>query len=64
MGAAFGMAFAVVLLATNMLSLRSLAAASANVTASTLIVLISGAMTFTPFVIATAIGLYGRGIAR
>ena len=41
--------------------MRSLVAASADVTASTVIVVISGAMTFTPFVILTAIGMNGLG---
>ena len=61
MGAAFGVAFAIVTLATDMFGMRSLVAASADVTASTVIVVISGAMTFTPFVILTAIGMNGLG---
>ena len=57
MGSALGVIFGLVLLATNTLSIRSLVGASTDVAGATAIFLLGCAMTFTPLVISTAVGL-------
>lgn len=56
-GSAFGMMFGLTLLATDTFGLQSLIAASPEATAVTTIFLAGSAITFTPLVISTAIGL-------
>jgi hypothetical protein len=55
LGAVVGVIFGVVLLITDSLGIRSLVIASGDITATTVIFLVGSAMTFTPFVVATAI---------
>jgi hypothetical protein len=57
MGSAVGVLFGIGLLMTNTLGLRGLVPASPDVVATTAIFLIGSAMTFTPFVVATAVML-------
>jgi hypothetical protein len=57
MGAAVGALFGTALLITDTLGMRALVLASPNVIATTAIFLIGSAMTFAPFVVATAVML-------
>ena len=57
MGAAVGVLLGIALLITNTLGLRVLVLSSPNVIATTAIFLVGSAMTFTPFVVATAVML-------
>jgi hypothetical protein len=57
MGSAIGVLFGIALLVTNTLGLRVLVLGSSDVVATTIIFLMGAAMTFTPFVVVTAVAL-------
>ena len=57
MGSVVGTLFGIALLITNTLGLKALVLASPDVIATTAIFLIGSAMTFTPFVVVTAVML-------
>jgi hypothetical protein len=56
MGVVVGAIFGLALLTTDALGMRSLVTASADVVGTTVVFLVGCATTFTPLVIATAIG--------
>jgi hypothetical protein len=56
-GVLFGAVFGLVLLFTDILEWRSLAGSSGDVTATTIIILASAAITFAPLVVASAVFL-------
>lgn len=59
-GPAIGVLFALALLASDSFGLRSLVLGSRDVIATTVIYVLGSAMTFTPFVVATAVALLAR----
>ncbi len=58
MGAGVGTIFGVALLITDTFGIRSLVAASGDTTVTAVIFLLGSIMTFTPFVVATALAIF------
>ena len=60
LGAVLGGIFGVAVLITDAFGIRSLVAASGDITETTVIFLLGSPITFTPFVVATAIALFNE----